>query len=178
MIILKYLYWTIKHVLATVKHKWFVFVAGKIIMPKNHKVSMYRLIVHDWSKFSISEAPHYGRNFFGDKERKDLFHRAWLHHANSNPHHWQYWVLQKDIIVPMPKKFIREMVADWLGAEKSYGKSWDMSAWLIKNLGKVEIEDSSKEYLYHILIALGYENVIKRVIIKEKLQNEEVLSRN
>ena len=116
--IFKKIYWTIKHLCATIKHKWYVLVAGKSVLPKKHRVSLYRLAIHDFTKFLPVESVHYGRHFFGDKKTPDKFYRAWLYHANHNPHHWQYWILQQDRVMEMPKKFVREMVADWLGAER------------------------------------------------------------
>ena len=53
---------TLKYIWLTVKHKVFVFRAGL-----RTKAPLWRLIIHDWSKFTPSEAPHYGRQFFGDK---------------------------------------------------------------------------------------------------------------
>jgi len=49
-----------KYFILTLKHKWFVFLAGLKI-----GVSKWQLIKHDLSKFSISELPHYQRQFFG-----------------------------------------------------------------------------------------------------------------
>lgn len=170
--LLKYLYWTTRHFLATIKHKWYVLLAGRKL-PRKYKVSWYRLIIHDWSKFTLAEAPYYGRHFFGDKKNPDGFGRAWLHHANTNPHHWQYWILQTNKILPMPKKFIHEMVADWMGAGRSYQGSWDMGGWLVNNLGKIELEDNTKEYLYKLLEEIGYKTVVGRV--KQKtLLNEAI----
>lgn len=71
----------------TIKHKWFVFLAGL-----KTGVPLWRLIIHDWSKFTPSELPHYQRQFFGDKDDPLGFAAAWLHHQNHNPHHWEYWL--------------------------------------------------------------------------------------
>lgn len=162
----KYIGWTAKYVFATIKHKWYVLRAnGK--MPKKYRVSLYRALIHDWSKFTLSEAPHYGRSFFGDRKDPDGFQRAWLHHANTNPHHWQYWILETNKILPMPKKFANEMVVDWMGAGRAYAGSWDMSGWLVNNLNKIELEESTREYVYEVLSELGYDKVLERV--KQKL---------
>jgi hypothetical protein len=79
------------------RHKWFVFLAGiKIGAP------IWRLIVHDLSKFRPSEWFAYVNFFYGKKieslakDRQEAFDRAWLHHQRRNPHHWQYWVLTED----------------------------------------------------------------------------------
>jgi len=69
------------------KHKAFVLRAGlKTGAP------IWRLVIHDWSKFTPAEAPHYGRQFFGARDDPEGFARAWLHHQNANPHHWEFWI--------------------------------------------------------------------------------------
>jgi hypothetical protein len=110
----------------TLKHKYFVFRAGlKTGAP------LWRLLIHDWTKFTWSQYPHYQRQFFGDKSDQDGFNRAWLHHQNRSPHHWEYWMLRTshdrgtpkladNAVLPMPMKIVREMVADWLGASRAY----------------------------------------------------------
>ncbi len=119
---------TLKYLWLTTKHKAFVFRAGlKTGAP------VWRLIIHDWSKFTPSEAPHYGRQFFGDQSDPLGFTMAWNHHQKINPHHWEYWIPLtghnrggfKDLEpLPMPYWAVREMVADWYGASRAYGGSW------------------------------------------------------
>lgn len=166
----KYIGWTIKYMLATLRHKWYVLRAGRKL-PKKYRVSWYRLLIHDWSKFTLSEAPYYGRHFFGDKGNFSKWQDAWLHHIHKNPHHWQYWIFQDGKYHEMPKKFANEMVADWMGAGRAYAGSWDMSGWLVNNLNKIQIHENTREYVYEILKELGYEKVVERV------QQKEILSR-
>ena len=86
----------------------------------------YELIDHDISKYSEDEYYAYDNYFYpaengiddSDKEfTEKLFEYAWLHHQNTNRHHWQYWVLinDEDGIKPlnMPYVDVCEMVADW-----------------------------------------------------------------
>lgn len=113
---------TLKYLWLTTKHKYFVFRAGlKTGAP------IWRLVIHDLSKFTPMEAPHYGRLFFGDKSDPVGYSQAWNHHAKVNPHHWEYWVpltggrCAEDLKpLPMPMWAVREMVADWCGASKAY----------------------------------------------------------
>ena len=83
-------------------------------------------IGHDLSKYTEDEYYAYDNYFYpdengiddSDKEfTKKLFKYAWLHHQNTNRHHWQYWVLinDEDGIKPlnMPYMDVYEMVADW-----------------------------------------------------------------
>lgn len=132
---------TLQYLWLTLRHKLFVFRAGL-----RTGAPIWRLVVHDWSKFTPAEAPHYGRQFFGAKDDPDGFARAWLHHVHCNPHHWEHWIPitghgrgdSGDLVpLPMPEWAVREMVADWLGASRAYGGSWPLTffgwAWFCDN---------------------------------------------
>lgn len=124
-----------EYLILTIKHKLYVLLAGwKIRAP------LWRLITHDLSKFSVKEYPHYQKQFFGNGSYE--FDEAWLHHQNTNDHHWEYWVprtshdrgtIKEDVPMPMSYGAAMEMVADWIGASRVYtnqwpsGKSW---SWL------------------------------------------------
>ena len=74
---------------------------------------------HDESKSSAEEYGPYVDYFYGvrDSETDKRFNRAWLHHIQENPHHWQHWVLLQDDgseeCLDMPYWYAVEMVADW-----------------------------------------------------------------
>ena len=146
---------------ATLKHKWFVFLASfKVGLP------LWMAIVHDLSKFSRAELPHYDRQFFGDKGDPQGFARAWLHHQNCNPHHWEYWITRSDHskgasqaengCLPMPEIYVREMVADWLGASKAYQGHWNLSVWVNENGPKIKLHSETENSIHDILVGLGY----------------------
>lgn len=145
-----------KYLRAVLRHKWFVFLAGL------GKVPIWRLVIHDWTKFSPTEWGPYARAFYGPKNQKTGkpdgrpdFDRAWLHHQKFNLHHWQYWVLMEDSgkvhCMPMPSPYREEMIADWRGANRAYGDTpllaWyantkearklhpDTQAWVERELG-------------------------------------------
>lgn len=129
----------LKYLLVTIKHKWFVLVAGL-----KTKTPILQLLLHDWSKFTLSELPHYARQFYGTADDPDGWLRCWIHHQNYNPHHWEYWFTRsavsgfnKNAPAPMPEKYVREMVADWLGASRAYSGAWPESLqkweWYQKN---------------------------------------------
>lgn len=136
---------TLRYLWLTLKHKTFVFRAGL-----RTKAPIWRLIIHDWSKFTPAEAPHYGRQFFGAKDDPDGFARCWLHHQNHNPHHHEYWLSRSNHdrathhaigphgALPMPEWAVREMVADWMGASRAYEgvwpKNWATWRWLQASL--------------------------------------------
>jgi len=146
------------------RHKWFVLVAGTEL-----HVSLWQLLTHDWSKFLPREWFPYVNYFYGTKDDGhslgrggyfhkagvDLaFHRAWNHHQKRQPHHWQYWVLVKDdgstVALPMPDKYLREMVADWKGAGRARGKP-DTKAWYRKNRHKLKLHPDTQYYVEALL---------------------------
>lgn len=93
-------------------------------------------LTHDLSKFSPSEFFVGAKYFQGDRspnnaEREDIgYSSAWLHHKGRNKHHYEYWIdynshYRKDdgdimIPVPMPDKYIAEMLMDRIAASKVY----------------------------------------------------------
>lgn len=151
---------TLKYFFLTIKHKFFVFLAGcKIGVP------ITRLFLHDISKFFPSELPHYGRQFFGSANDPLGFIRCWIHHQNTNDHHWEYWIPRtghnrcypphKDNMpTPMPSDAVKEMVADWIGASRVYEGKWPSKNnwnWLNKNLYKVNLHHETREKVNKIL---------------------------
>lgn len=123
-----------RYILKTLKHKWFVFLAGIKL-----KVPLWRLIVHDLSKFSRHELKYYGREFcqrITDTTivSKTGFDKARLHHKNVNDHHWEYWIPRTDgesdnKPLRMPKAAMLELCADWMGASRAYSGVWPDSNW-------------------------------------------------
>lgn len=151
---------TAKYMWLTVRHKVFVFRAGL-----RTGAPIWQLVTHDTSKFSRAEAPHYGRQFFGDKGDPEGFGRAWLHHQNHNPHHWEYWIPRTGHNrggdggdgepLPMPERYVREMVADWLGASRAYEGAWPASReswpWLQKNLPGLRLHPETRASVERVL---------------------------
>lgn len=137
-------------------HKWYVFRAGRAL----GGIPLWRLIIHDYSKFSRAEWTPYVNRFFGGRagvEDKSLdpreFHLAWLHHLHNNPHHWEYWIVpnHSEDPLPIPTHFIREMVADWLGAGRGITGSWDLTEWYEKNKDRQILHDQVKLQLSLIM---------------------------
>jgi hypothetical protein len=123
------------------KHKWFVFIAGKEI-----KASLFLLIIHDWSKFLPSEWIPYANTFYkkdGTKQYVETpeFNVAWLHHLHWNKHHWQHWVLKMDsaktVYIEIPKKYMLEMIADWMGAGRTQTGKWEVCEWYKNNKDRI-----------------------------------------
>jgi hypothetical protein len=154
---------SLKYAWLTTVHKWFVFRAGLKV-----GVSLWQLLVHDLSKYTPAELPHYGRQFYGDKSDPVGFNIAWLHHQNVNPHHWEYWVPRTThyagTLVPyqpmkMPIKYAKEMAADWMGASRAYEGSWPVSFeqwnWFQANFYSLDLHPKTRVDLYRILSKAG-----------------------
>lgn len=147
-------------------HKWYVFLAGRRL----GNIPLWRLIIHDWSKFGAWEFDRYAMNFFGDYSKSAVdrgsisedFAVAWLHHENFNPHHVGYWIPRsaqyKGVPLRMPDTFVREMVADWMGASMAYTGSWNMTEWLENNFERhiSYMHPESVKYLRKVLVLRGY----------------------
>lgn len=113
---------TLKYAWLTAKHKWFVFLAGL-----RTGAPLWNLLLHDWHKFLPAELPHYGRQFFGAADDPVGFSQAWNHHQKLGKHHPEYWVMVSGHTrggfpdgspLPMPERYVREMLADWMGASR------------------------------------------------------------
>lgn len=114
------------------EHKWNVFI--ECIKSRQ----FIHGITHDLSKFLPSEFIPYARffnetnrtkNYKQSDENNINFQLGWLKHQKRNKHHWNYWVsvTRKDEIIPlpMPVKYIRQMIADWRGMSRKFGGSLD-----------------------------------------------------
>ena len=150
--------WAVKYAKLTVKHKWFVFKAGRKL-----GVSYWRLLKHDLSKFGPKEIFAYGRQFFGDRSDVGGYAEAWLHHQNSNDHHWEYWVSRSghnqisessNFPMMMSNQATLEMIADWMGASRAYEGSWpNLNNWLWfnKNFSKMHLNLGTRIWIEGIL---------------------------
>lgn len=164
----------LKYLRYLIRHKWFVFVAGLRM-----GVPLWRLLVHDWSKFLPSEWIPYAQNFYWPHEKKnnesleafrlyglceaapfghfvsDRFQIAWNHHQKRQPHHWQYWLITMDsgetFPLPMPEVFAREMVADWMGAGRAITGKWEVELWYTKNRDRIKLRDETRELVERLM---------------------------
>jgi hypothetical protein len=159
----------IKYFNYLIKHKWFVFIAGLSI-----KAPICNLIIHDWSKFLPSEFIPYANYFYGSQislksDTIKLYNRiygtefpeswtkeywsgkfdlAWNFHQKRNPHHWQYWVLLEDSgkikCLDIPDKYIKEMVADWIGAGKAKTGKIEVCEWYYRNKKRIQLSPNTR----------------------------------
>jgi hypothetical protein len=206
------------------RHKWWVFVAGLYV-----GAPLWRLLIHDWSKFLPSEWFAYVRHFYTEvaprsdeplgralisrnAKRAAAFDAAWNRHQKRNPHHWQFWLLTEDrppaarfelhtesggarrltsirdngsvlsareylrsyvepgsdclvtrLVaaanrsrpLPMPEKFVREMVADWMGAGRAITGRWDVQEWYATHREQIVLHPATRHRVEAILAKVG-----------------------
>ena len=106
-----------KH-LRTVNHHRFLVMVGCF------KVGLiWQGLTHDLSKYSPTEFGIGAKYWQGTRspnaaEREEKgYSEAWMHHKGRNRHHYEYWtdmhpVTKKYEAVPMPRKYLVEMVMD------------------------------------------------------------------
>lgn len=150
-----------KYFWLAIRHKWFVLLAGlKVGAP------IWRLVIHDWTKFLPSEIRSYNRQFFGDAGDALGFITTWVHHQNAHQHHWEYWIPRTghnrcdppypdNVPIPMPESAILEMVADWLGASRAYEGQWPKPGewkWLNENFDQIRVHPVTRSRLRWLLI--------------------------
>lgn len=126
-----------------------------------------QIVAHDNSKWSMEEFPAYAMKFCykpkDDEEKlaiEDNFAVAWLHHENLNPHHWGHWIPRTgkyvNIPLPMPDNYVKEMVADWLGAGKAYNGSWNIAGWLNTNGVRFNLHPETISLINQNMARIGY----------------------
>lgn len=159
------IYW--KQLKYVILHKWYVFQAGR-----RTGVPLWRLIIHDWSKFTPTELFGYAGNIYGSTD-KDKWAKAWLHHLHNNPHHPEHWILSwrgnPDFyngighriapfvtVLPMPETYVREMIADMMGTGYGFSRSWDISEWLNQNGPDMPFHPRTIAVIKKVLEEVGY----------------------
>ena len=119
-----------KHLGTITKHKL-------LVMEGCFQVGLYRQgLTHDMSKYSPTEFFRGVRYYQGTHspnaaERIDKgYSEAWMHHKGRNRHHYEYWpdmnlTTLRYEAVPMPRKYLVEMVMDRRAACMTYeGKAY------------------------------------------------------
>lgn len=104
-----------------------------LVMRGCFRVGLYRQgLTHDLSKYSPSEFLVGVKYYQGDRspnnaEREAIgYSSAWLHHKGRNKHHYEYWIDYSSRVpggmlpVPMPNRYIAEMLMDRIAACKVY----------------------------------------------------------
>ena len=134
------------------------------------KVGLYwQGITHDLSKYSPTEFRVGAKYFQGTRspnnaEREEKgYSEAWMHHKGRNPHHYEYWTDMSPVTrhyepVPVPRKYLAEMIMDRRAACKVYqGANYtdgSALAYLQKSREKDLMHPQTKQELTYILTML------------------------
>lgn len=85
------------------------------------------------------------------------FRYAWLNHIYRNPHHWQYWILNRDekdegeIILDMHYNYIIEMICDWWAFSWNSGDLFEVFDWYNKHKDYIKFSDKTRRIVEDIL---------------------------
>ena len=114
-----------KHFETITHHRWLVLLGC-------FRVGLYwQGLTHDLSKYSPTEFLIGARYYQGTRspnaaERENKgYSEAWMHHKGRNRHHYEYWTdmsrqTKNYESIPMPRKYLVEMVMDRIAACKTY----------------------------------------------------------
>lgn len=124
VMIMKYIDMILEHT-ETVKSIWKTIKFSDNFPYKNNCafVSAVDFLIenHDNSRFSDYELESAAKNFFPSEDCYELdaeysFEKVCRHHNFSNPHHFEWWIENKDIMnAPdyVKHMFLCEMICDW-----------------------------------------------------------------
>lgn len=108
---------------------------------------------HDASKYEDEEFYPYLYHFYpsqAGQDNKIAYDRAWNHHQKHNPHHWQYWILQKDsgeqVLLDMPENYVIEMLCDWSSFQYKNPES-TATKWYNDNKDKMLLSENTRSLI-------------------------------
>lgn len=152
-----------KHFKTVTWHRW-------LVRDGCFRVGLYwQGLTHDLSKYSptefLSGVKYYqGTRSPNSAEREaNGFSQAWMHHKGCNRHHYEYWTdlslkTRRYESVPMPRKYLVEMVMDRRAACMVYqGKNYHPSSaleYLENSRERMFINDETLRQLTYILTML------------------------
>ncbi len=132
---------------------------------------------HDESKYSEEEYEPYALYYYVSKEKySGIFDRAWLHHQNANPHHWQYWILldedNPNKLTPqvMDLNYIIEMICDWWSFSFNKGNLGEILNYYETNKDKIVFHPETKKQVENILAKIKEALMAQTQNIKEDFE--------
>ena len=171
------------HFMTITKHRWLVmcgcFRVGLI----------WQGLTHDLSKYTPTEFWNGARYFQGVRspnaaEREDKgYSESWMHHKGRNRHHYEYWTDMSMATlnyesVPMPRKYLVEMVMDRRAACMTYeGRNYTPGSafrYFDKSREKSLMHEKTRRELEYLLIMLRDEGeeatfrYLKKSVLKGK----------
>ena len=148
--------------------------AHKILVMKYcFRIGLYKQgLLHDLSKYTPTEFLVGARYYQGTRSPNNAereatgISTAWIHHKGRNKHHFEYWVdygIGAERVIegmPMPKKYIAEMIMDRISASYNYHPDTytDRSPLAYYNNSKEElwfIHEDTKDQLEYLLKMLA-----------------------
>ena len=152
-----------KHFKTITKHRL-------LVMDGCFRVGLYwQGLVHDLSKYAPTEFWNGARYYQGTRspntaERESKgYSEAWIHHKGRNRHHYEYWTdmnlqTRNYESVPMPRKYLVEMVMDRRAACMIYqGEAYTPGsalAYFDKSREKELMHPQTKQELSYLLTML------------------------
>ena len=154
------------------------------------KVGLYwQGLTHDLSKYSITEFKsgvlYYQGTRSPNTAERELkgYSEAWMHHKGRNRHHYEYWSdlsleTRQYEYVPMPRKYLVEMVMDRRAACMVYqGKNYHPSSaleYLNNSRERLLMHPQTRKELEYILTMLAEEGeektfrYLRQEVLKDK----------
>lgn len=152
-----------QHFKTITHHRW-------LVREGCFRVGLYwQGLTHDLSKYSPTEFLSGVRYYQGTRspnsaERESNgYSQAWMHHKGRNRHHYEYWTdlsleTRRYESVPMPRKYLVEMVMDRRAACKVYqGKNYHPGSeleYLERSRERMFINSQTLQELTYILTML------------------------
>ncbi len=144
-----------------------------LVMKGCFRIGLYwQGLTHDLSKYHPTEfsvgAKYYQGNRSPNGAERELkgYSEAWMHHKGRNRHHYEYWTDMSPVTrcyepIPMPRKYLAEMVMDRIAACKTYrGDAYHDGAaleYLENSREKVLMHPQTRQELTYLLTMLRNE---------------------
>ncbi len=154
----------LKHFLTITWHRW--LVRGGCF-----RIGLYwQGLIHDLSKYSPTEFRIGAKYYQGVRspnaaERDEKgYSEAWMHHKGRNRHHYEYWTDMNKVsrnyeAIPMPRKYLAEMVMDRRAACMVYqGKNYHPSSaleYFMRSRERLLMHPQTMQELEYILTMLA-----------------------
>ena len=107
---------------------------------------------HDLSKMSEEEFIQYRKAFFPTENEKENgkydMSKAWEHHKEKNPHHWENWTTIKKRIDADWEVHCVCMICDWMAMGYKFGDT--AKAYYEKNKEQIKIPAEMIPFMYEI----------------------------
>ena len=130
-------------------------------------LSLWRLLIHDKSKFRADEFIPYSNFFCGENKENDIvqkkFRNAVEMHYSRNSHHPEYY---KNNDYKMPIIDLSELLCDWFAASLGYKRIWPKPGewdWIKNSWNKLNLHEENKILLAEMLTELGYRQEVGKL---------------